>query len=719
MLLLRTIRLSCAALVISILTVSCGQQSSQTEEGAQAVQPQSQHPTVTVNTGRITNADSEPGNWMAVGRSYKEQHYSQLDNITTENVNQLGLAWTFDLDSNRGQEATPLVVDGVMYVSTAWNKVKALNALTGELFWEFDPEVDRAIGALTCCDSVSRGLAIYEGKIIIATLDGRLIAIDAVTGSELWDVLTIEHGKGYNITGAPRVAKDKVFIGNGGADSGARGYVSAYDVNTGEMIWRFYTVPGDPSQEQENPILEMAAETWSGEWWKIGGGGTAWDAIVYDPELDQLYIGAGNGGPWDPSLRSPGGGDNLFLASIIALNPDTGKYLWHYQEVPEDAWDYTAVQPMVLADLEIEGQTRKVLMQAPKNGFFYVLDRQTGELISAETIVPITWAEPKLDENGKPTIKPEARYYSTGKPFIASPGPGGAHNWQPMAYHPGTGLVYIPTMISPLVHMGVQTEGTVVVPDEVDISTSAVFQNIDEDLLQQSLSMVKGFLLAWDPVKQEEVWRVDLPTAFNGGTMATAGNLVFQGEATGEFAAFNATSGDKLWAYDTYGGIIAAPSTFAIEGEQYVAVIQGWGGGFALAAGTEARMSGPKRNISRVLVFKLGGTKTLPQPLPFPKLNPPAIVGTDEQAAGGRSIYVAQCSRCHGANAVAGSSVPTDLRYSPLIQSQEAFVATVKGGSRLFNGMLDFEGVLSDEEVEAIRIYVIAQANVAVEAAQQ
>lgn len=663
-----------------------------------------------ITTARIANADSEPGNWLAIGRSYKEQFYSPLKLINADNIKDLGLAWVFNLDTKRGQEATPLVVDGIMYFSTAWNKVKALDAKTGDIVWEFDPQVDRKIGALTCCDTVSRGIALYEGKIFLATLDGRLLAINAKTGEKIWDVLTIEHGKGYNITGAPRAAKGKVFIGNGGGDSGARGYVSAYDADTGEQVWRFYTAPGDPSKPFENPILAMAAKTWTGEYWKVGTGGTAWDAIVYDPELDQLYIGAGNGGPWDVSLRSPGGGDNLFLSSIIAVNPDTGAYLWHYQTTPEDAWDYTAVQPIILADLQIDGEMRKVLMQAPKNGFFYVLDRRSGELISAKTIVPISWAEKELDKNGRPVIKEEARYYKTGKAFIGRPGPGGAHNWQPMAYHPGTGLVYIPVMESPLVHMAQQREAG---PEGLSITNSAVFNlGVDQDLRQIALSENTGRLLAWDPIKQQEAWHVEHPVPFNGGVLATAGNLVFQGEGNGEFGAYRADTGEQVWSFDAYSGIVAAPSTFIVDGEQYLAVLQGWGGGFSLAAGEEAWLSGPKRNISRVLVFKLGGGQQLPEPPPFPTLNPPPPTGTEQQVAMGQGVFTTNCARCHGFNAISGGTVP-DLRYSALLHDDQVFRSTVMDGALLDNGMLPFQDVLTDEQVEAVRTYVIAQANAA------
>jgi PQQ-dependent dehydrogenase (methanol/ethanol family) len=337
-----------------------------------------------VDAARLSAADSEPGQWMSHGRTYDEQRFSPLKQITTDNVKDLGLAWFADLDTNRGQEATPIVVDGTMYITTAWSKVKAYRAATGEKLWEYDPQVPGAWGVNACCDVVNRGVAVWEGKVFVGTLDGRLVALEAPTGKVLWDVNTIDREKPYTITGAPRVVKGNVLIGNGGAELGVRGYVSAYDAATGKLNWRFYTVPGNPAMPFENPALEMAAKTWNGEWWTLGGGGTVWDSMAYDPQLDLLYIGVGNGSPWNHTYRSQGKGDNLFLSSIVALKPEDGSYVWHYQSTPGESWDHTATQQIVLADLEIDGMKRRVVMQAPKNGFFYVLDAKDGTLISAK-----------------------------------------------------------------------------------------------------------------------------------------------------------------------------------------------------------------------------------------------------------------------------------------------------------------------------------------------
>ncbi len=399
-----------------------------------------------VDGQRLANADSDPGNWLTYGRTYSEQRYSPLRQISADNANRLGLAWFADLDTNRGQAATPLVIDGVMYVSTAWSMVKAYDARTGRLIWSYDPEVPRQLGVNGCCDVVSRGVAAWNGKIFVATFDGRLIGLDAATGKPVWTTMTVDKDKPYTITQAPRVIKGRVIIGTSGGEYGVRGYISAYDAETGKLVWRFYTVPGDPSKPFENSAMAMAAKTWSGEWWKLGGGGVVWDAISYDPDLNLLYFGVGNGTEWSRGLRSENKGDNLFLSSIVALNADTGAYTWHYQVVPGDEWDYdAAVAQLVLADLKIDGTIRHVLMQANKDGFFYILDRKTGKLLSATAIVPVNWASGIDMKTGRPIEHPDIRYSTTGKPILMMPGPDGAHSWHPMAYNPGTGLVYIPT----------------------------------------------------------------------------------------------------------------------------------------------------------------------------------------------------------------------------------------------------------------------------------
>src|SRR6202521_5049117 len=375
-----------------------------------------------LDESRLIHADQEPGNWMSHGRTYSEQRFSPLKQIDHRNIGQLGLAWSVDLDTRRGQEATPVVVDGVMFFTTAWSKVYAVKAATGEQLWSYDPKVPPEWAVNACCDVVNRGVAVWRGKVFVGTLDGRLVALDAARGKLIWETLTIDRNFRYTITGAPRVVKGKVIIGNGGAEMGVRGYVSAYDAETGKIVWRFYTVPGDPSKPFESPFLEKAAKTWSGEWWKNGGGGTVWDSMGYDPQLNLLYIGTGNGDPWPRKIRNPRKEDNLFTSSIVALKPDTGEYVWHYQENPGDEWDYDSDEQIVLADLNLNGELSHVLLHAPKNGYFYVLDRATGKLLSAKPFTRVTWATGIDVQTGRPIESPGAQYEVGRDPALVSPG---------------------------------------------------------------------------------------------------------------------------------------------------------------------------------------------------------------------------------------------------------------------------------------------------------
>ena len=412
----------------------CGQQ----EPGEQSPTVEATTVAAAITAQRILAADASPGEWLTHGRTYDEQRFSPLDQINAQNVAGLGLAWYVDLDYNRGIEATPLIADGVMYTTGSWSVVYAMNAATGELRWKYDPQVPREKTQHLCCDAVNRGVALWGDKVYVGTLDGYLVALNRDTGDVAWRVATIKPGEPYAITGAPRVVKGKVLIGNGGSEFGVRGYVTAYDAQTGEQAWRFYTVPGNPAEAFESPAMEMAAATWQGgDWWTAGGGGTVWDSMAYDPALDLLYIGVGNGAPYSRKVRSPDGGDNLFLSSIVALRPDTGEYVWHYQTTPGDAWDFTATQHMILADLQIDGTTRKVLMQAPKNGFFYVLDRVTGELLSAENFVEINWAEGIDKTTGRPILATDA-FYEEG-PRFTIPGPGRRAQLATDDFQPGHG----------------------------------------------------------------------------------------------------------------------------------------------------------------------------------------------------------------------------------------------------------------------------------------
>ena len=408
-----------------------------------SIEDQIRQSTTSVGNAQLISAQNSPENWLTYGQTYSEERFSRLQQIHSKNVEKLGLVWSLNLGTKRGLEATPIVVDGVMFVSGPWGWVYAINTRTGKLIWTYDPKVPGRYAQKACCDIVNRGVALYEGKVFVGTLEGRLVALDASTGKRMWEQWTVDTTLAYTITGAPRVVEGNVIIGNSGAEYGVRGYVSAYDAETGELIWRFFTVPGDPDVPFENEAMERAAETWTGEWWKFGGGGTVWDAMAYDPELGMLYIGVGNGSPWNRTHRSPDGGDNLFLSSIVALNAHSGTYQWHYQTTPGDSWDFTATQHIILADIPWKGKERKVLFQAPKNGFFYLLDRTDGTLLAAEPYVYVNWASQVDMATGRPVENPLSRYEDQNVQVL--PSPSGGHNWQPMAFHPNYKLVYIPT----------------------------------------------------------------------------------------------------------------------------------------------------------------------------------------------------------------------------------------------------------------------------------
>ena len=668
-----------------------------------------------VDAARLISAEGDPGQWMAHGRTYGEQRFSPLDQINTTTVGKLSLAWFADLDSRRGQEATPLVVDGVLYVSTAWSKVKAYEAATGKPLWAFDPAVPGEWAVHACCDVVNRGVAVWQGKVFVGSFDGRLIALDAATGRKLWDVNTIDRTKPYTITGAPRVVKGKVIIGNGGAEFGVRGYVSAYDANTGDMAWRFYTVPGNPADGFESPALKMAATTWSGEWWKLGGGGTVWDSMAYDPELDLLYVGVGNGSPWNHLIRSEGKGDNLFLASIVALDPDDGSYVWHYQTSPGESWDHTATQHIIVADLALNGQMRRVVMQAPKNGFFYVLDAKTGALISAEKFTDISWATHVDMKTGRPVETPGARFYKTGEPFASLQSPNGAHTWHPMSFSPQTGLVYIPVHRQnyTFTHDAAFTPSPLTTNLGIRRAAALPDPAAQAAALRTTLASVGGPLIAWDPIRQREVWRAEREGAANGGVLATAGGLVFQGTGTGEFMALDAANGKSLWSTQTQTGVIAPPMSYMVGGVQYVAIMVGTGGSWAMS-GAQANAKGNSLpNVSRLLVYALGGTTKLPTPDPRPvrPLAPPPATAPAATVARGEAEYRNYCGRCHGPVGAMNFGILPDLRYSAALGSKDTWAAVVLGGALKANGMASFAEVLDATEADAIRAYVIAQAN--------
>jgi len=663
-----------------------------------------------VDARRLTAAAGN-AEWLSYGKDYNEQRFSPLDKVTTDNVQRLGLAWYAEFDTDRGQEATPLMVDGVIYTSTAWSKVFAFDARDGKLLWKFDPGVQGAKGFDACCDVVNRGVAVWKGKVFVGTVDGRLIGLDARTGKVAWSVQTTDPSKPYTITGAPRVIKDKVLIGNGGAEYGVRGYVTAYDTATGKQVWRFYTTPnpkGEPDNAASDKVMkEKAAATWGdGEWKETGGGGTAWDAIVYDPALDLVYLGIGNGSPWNHMRRSGGVGDNLFLSSILALKPDTGEYVWHYQTTPGESWDYTATQPIMLADLTIEGKPRKVLMQAPKNGFFYVIDRATGQLISAKPYVDnLTWATGVDLKTGRPIETPGARYEKAA--ITQVPGPLGAHNWQPMAFNPKTGLVYIPTNVTPFAYT--DDKAFAYKPGAWNVGVDFLANSLpsDEATLKAITALVKGSLVAWDPVRQKKVWSVDHPYFWNAGVLATAGGLVFQGSAEGELAAYDSKTGKKVWSYKTGNGVIAAPMTYAIGGEQYVAVMVGVGGGGQISA--PASMPTRPRLPGRLLVFKLDGAAKAPE---FPVPSQPPIDLTGVSSAGnvqhGFALFHQNCQVCHGPNA-SGAWLP-DLKRSPMLMTADNWKGVVIDGASAPRGMASFKRFFTPQDAEDVRAYVLSEA---------
>ena len=642
--------------------------------------------------------------WTMYGRTNDEQRFSPLNQINEQNIGKLGLAWSKELGTTRGLEATPLVSNGVIYTTGEWSVAFALDAKSGEILWTFDPKVPRAIARTICCDVVNRGVALYDGKVYLGTLDGRLIALDAKSGHPVWDVVTADQSKPYAITGAPRIAKGMVLIGNAGSEFGVRGYLSAYDAETGKLIWRTYTVPGDPAHGFESKALESAAKTWHGRWWVAGGGGTPWDAIVYDQELDLIYIGTGNGTAWYRDLRSPGGGDNLYIASILALRASDGVLVWHFQVTPGENWDYDATQPLMLADLKIGGTARKVIMQASKNGFFYVLDRQTGEFLSAKPFVKgITWASGIDAKSGRPVESASA--YDGLQPVLVSPAPGGAHNWYPMAFDPNTGLVYVPAREgSPALHA--PDKGWTYNPKFWNRGEDAAYDGPLQAKLLSSPPMT-GQLIAWNPVEQREAWRASLPLVESSGVLATAGNLVFQGRSDGVFCAYRASDGKKLWEFNAGTGIMAPPVTYLLDGVQYITLMVGWGGS---AGENNIPGSGPvKPGYGRVLTFSLGGNARLDIP-PYGHRGPPTpsihMNATPATIHEGNILYMRHCFYCHGVGVVSSSSIP-DLRYATAATHHQ-FESIVLGGAREQGGMPSFKDALKRDQVRAIQAYILS-----------
>ncbi len=679
-----------------LLLAACGKQASAP-------------PTTGVTDALLAHAPE--GEWLSYGRDYGEQRHSPLTQVSAENVSKLGLAWSADLDTARGQEATPLMHDGVLYISTAWSMVKAYDAATGKQLWAYDPKVPKETLVRTCCDAVNRGVALYGDKVYVGTLDGRLVALDQKTGKVVFEKTVVPNQTDYTITGAPRVAKGKVFLGSAGAEYKARGYLAAYDAQTGEELWKFHTVPGNPKDGFENKAMEAAAKTWGGKWWELGGGGTVWDSITYDPATNLVLFGTGNAEPWNPAPTARTG-DTLYTSSVVAVNADTGEYAWHFQETPEDRWDFDSNAQITLADINIDGKPRHVALHAPKNGYFYVLDAKTGTFLSASAFVPQNWTTGIDPKTGRPTINPEALYDKTGKPFISVPGAGGSHSWQPQSYSPATGLMYIPVNLAAFPYAAKKDWKASAIGFQTALDGAMMAMPADPKARAGAMAATTGALIAWNPQTQKAAWTFAQKGPWNGGILSTAGNLVFQGNAEGQFAAYNADKGAKLWSFPTQTGVIAAPMTYSIKGEQYVAVLAGWGGVWDVATGILSRKSGSTRNISRLLVFKLGATGAL-APVPAMAqmvLDPPALSGKPEQIAHGGDVYARYCSVCHGDAAIAGGNNP-DLRHSGTLASAEAIKSIAIDGALKHNGMVSFAAALKPEDAEAVRLYVIKRAN--------
>ena len=651
---------------------------------------------------------SRTADWLAYGRTHSENRFSPIDDIDTKTIENLGVAWYLDLPNDVGLVSTPLVVDGILYFTGTMNVIRAVDATNGDLIWTYNPDVAGNIGNGRQVGWVhNRGISFYEGKIFAATWDGRLIALDANSGELIWSVRTFERDKPLYITGAPKAFNGLVLIGNGGTEVGrARGYVTAYDAQTGSEVWKFFITPGNPADGFENTAMEMAAKTWTGPWWEHGGGGNAWHGITYDPEFNTVYIGTGNGAPWNRRIRSPEGGDNLFLSSIVALSADTGEYQWHYQTTPGETWDYTSTMDIVLADIEIDDQQIKAILHAPKNGFFYVIDRKTGKLVSAEPFTRVTWASHIDIESGKPVEIPGARY-EDGDADVWPSGHG-AHSWQSMSYNPITGLAYLPTMNLGGRYVDMGLDASWRAEDFIGGTGVGIFEILLDD------DSPPGMLQAWDPVKQEAIWTIPQDHPWNAGTLTTAGNLVFQGQSDGIFSAYNATTGEKVWSEGLGLGISAPPITYKLNNRQYIALLVGYGGGYTVGFTPGVPDEGWAYGVHtrRLVVFALGEGLELPkQPEPlFPKpLVDDSFIVDETQLQLGVSLYGTYCSICHGGSAIANAMAP-DLRASQIPLDFAAFELIVRGGGLVERGMPPF-AEMTDTDLVAMQHYIRAIAH--------
>jgi quinohemoprotein ethanol dehydrogenase len=716
-------RLSAGAFcVLTVLSASCRRQEIAQPAGPAV--PSRQYGEV--DAARLSQAASQPGEWFTPGGDTSGAYYSRLSVLNDGNVSRLGFAWDYPLHTSRGLEATPVVIDGIMYTSGNWGRVYALDAATGRELWVYDPEVDAQWGRYACCDVVNRGVAVWRGRVYVASLDGYLHALDAATGHLIWKTDTLE-ARGsrdfhYFITGAPLIAGDLVVIGNGGADfKGARGSVSAYDTGTGQFRWRFFTVPRDPKQgPQDQAHLQRAIATWSDRYdWSSGGGGSVWDGLSYDPDLDLIYFGTANPSPYTVGKDSPHD-DELYAASILAIHGRGGEFAWHYQEVPGDGWDYDATQKMVLTERVIEGRSRKVLMQAAKNGYFYVFDRLSGELLSAHPFSFVNWTKGLDAKTHRPMPNPAADY---GRhPALVFPAMTGAHSWQPMSFSEATGFVYIPVIEAPMVYIDTTRlragliEGnfnvTGVMPEDYDPQGLSSLFGFLPPLQQLAGKMAKpaqsrGVLRAFDPIAGRVVWEQTGSSIWDGGVLSTAGNLVIRGDAAGRLNVYAANSGKLLKQLDVGTSIMAAPATYMVGGEQYVALMAGYGGGILFMPFPRDSAAQRRGNAGRIVAFKLGGGE-IPKPkllsaIPFPQ--PPPREGSPPQIAAGEVLYNRFCARCH----VFGEALLPDLRRLSA-PTHQLFYEIVLNGAYRGKGMARWDDVLTHADAEAIHAYLIDQA---------
>ncbi len=675
-----------------------------------------------IDAARLAKATSEPDQWLATGRDAGGTYFSPLTDINASNVSKLGFAWERKLGTHRGLEATPVVVDGALYTTGVFGWVYAVDAATGKELWTYDPKVDGQWGRYACCDAINRGVAVWQGRVYVGALDGYLHAIDAATGKQIFKVDTLP-ARGpktpYTLTATPVVAGDVIIVGSAGADfAGARGYIAAYDLKSGALRWRFYTVPHDPKDgPQDQPHLVEAVKTWDPRHrWDQGSGATVWDGISYDPKLNLVYIGTANGAPYNIKADGRAGGDDLYSAAIVAVHADSGQLAWFYQTTPGDRWDFDSTQKMVLTDLDLGQGPQPVLMQAAKNGFYYVLDRVTGKLLSADSYAYVNWCKGIDPVTGRPIPNPAAEYLKQAR--LMFPANAGAHSWQPMSYDSQTRLTYIPSMEWPMVYMDSAKQRAGMIEGFFTVPAFPSEDYVPKDLeslygkLPPLAQLAKGgpepkpmgFLRAWDPVKKKLAWEVQTASNWDGGVLSTAGGLVFQGDSAGYLNVYKAQDGTKLASVHVGTGIMAAPATYRVGGVQYVVVMAGFGGNYVGYPLRKQHAAYNYENEGRIIAFKLdGGAVPLPTELkdePFPQ--PPQREGSAKTIAQGEVLYNRYCMRCHEL----GRGVLPDLRRLTAAK-HEIFYDIVLGGVLKAKGMAQWDDVLSRGDAEAIHAYIV------------